>query len=254
MPEPTEIVASLPASQPLKVWERLCLVVGDDHDAGIYIARIEDFMGGNIVITSPEYVQGNTLLRDGVAVIVQVTREDAVYQFHSQIRQRSLGGANRGYLAPPTHLERVQRRRFVRIPVTQAVHYRRVASPLVEQVKCDRTDCQRATTIDISGGGAFVRLPEALAVRDLIVMQLDFLKKAGVTDCLLAVCQRAVNDKQGMAAGVEFVLANELSSHFTSAECRLLPQGVGRFDVAAQNKLVSFIFGEQISMRKKGLL
>lgn len=73
--------------KPLRVWEKIELLVGDGDSAGHYLARIEDFINGGIVITEPEFLSGNSLMRENADIMVVVCREDAMYQFASTIRK-----------------------------------------------------------------------------------------------------------------------------------------------------------------------
>jgi len=117
----------------LKVWEKLRLVVGEGSQAGIYEARVEDFINGGVVITAPEFIGGHSLLRNGVQVVVQITREDAAYQFDSLVRMLPGDDSKRIILTPPRHLQRIQRRQFARVEYSSRV--------VVAHIKPDQDFC-----------------------------------------------------------------------------------------------------------------
>ena len=139
----------LRSGQPLKVWEPIEIVVGDGSDAGRYRARIEDFINGGIVITAPEYIDGNTLLRHDLHVTVNICRDDAVYQFDSQIKRVVSGNRKTLILTPPRGIRRVQRRRFVRIELFERLTYAKVNPVLAWQDYEERVQWHQTSTCDI---------------------------------------------------------------------------------------------------------
>ncbi|RKX25695.1 MAG: hypothetical protein DRP45_05340, partial [Candidatus Zixiibacteriota bacterium] len=108
-------------TQTLRVWEMIRIIVGEGSDAGHYRARIEDMVPESLVITAPVFVSGKTLLRHGLSVNVQITREDAAYGFQSVVRVEKTPGGRRTTLTPPTEMRRVQRRLFARAEIPTSI-------------------------------------------------------------------------------------------------------------------------------------
>ena len=88
-------------AQPLKLWERIELIVGEGDSSGHYWSRVEDFINDGILISEPEFLGGNTLLREKCEVMVVITRTDAAYRFYSRIRTFSNQGGRKLLLRPP---------------------------------------------------------------------------------------------------------------------------------------------------------
>ncbi len=241
-------------SQPLKIWEKIRIIVSSGTESGEYEARIEDFINGGIVITKPEFVQGKTLLRDDSPVLVQFTREDAAYQFVSRIKRASLKGASRTLLAPPRSFQRVQRRLFVRIETSTEVAY----APIVAEGKWDNwkdgLHWKNSRCVDISGGGVLLKATDELRTGMLLLMKLEFFKKHDLPDWVVGICRRVFSKEGQHLAGVEFLLANQLLEFLSRKILAQLPESVTEFDTITQNRLVSDIFSEQVELRQKGLL
>ena len=137
-------------SRPLKVWEKIELVVGDGDEKGVYISRIEDFVGGGIIITNPEFQEGNTLMRDNCSVEVMITKDDAVYSFSSRIRKFKSPRKNLYILTPPQNIRRVQRRQFVRIDYFEKIQIAPIGEQNHLKMEFEWTD---GTCVNVSGGG-----------------------------------------------------------------------------------------------------
>ena len=118
----------------------------------------------------------------------------------------------------------------------------------------DALTWHESTTVDLSGGGALIRVSEELTADDRVLIRLALFQGLGLPETVAAVCRRAAVREQQRLAGLEFILSDYLRKHFDSRELEQLPASVGLFDRAAQNKLVNFIFQQQVELRQKGLL
>jgi len=240
--------------QPLKLWERIVVVVGEGAEAGRYASRIEDFAGDCLVITEPQFLSGNTLLRDGLHVSVQLTRDDAIYQFESRISRGSESTNGQALLSAPHDFRRVQRRLFVRIGMRERVEYAIVTSTVDWSCWQQSLTWVEAQTIDISGGGMRIEATEEVAVGSLLLLRLRSLRPDMLPEFVFAVCRRIMNDHEGKSLGLEFVLAERLDRTPGAPPPVMLSSPLTQFNNAAQNKLVVWIFNKQIAMRQKGLL
>lgn len=241
-------------TQPLKLWEKLEIVASDGDQAGFYAARIEDFIGEGIVISSPEYIRGRTLLRENSEVLIVFTRDDAAYQCRSRIRMYPTSDKNFYILTPPGRIKRVQRRQFVRIEMLQRIRYARVGPVMDWEDYAERLDWIESTTLNMSGGGLALKLDSDLDLLDRVFLQIDLFPKQGLPAIVAGIVRRTFAIEKQKIAGVEFIVCDRLKEHFSSADLKRLPAPVTRFDRRAQNRLVTFIFQQEIELRKKGLL
>jgi c-di-GMP-binding flagellar brake protein YcgR len=244
-------LASLPT--PLKLWEKVDVVIGENIDSGKYTARIEDILPNSILISEPEFVSGAVRLREGVVVTIFITRDDASYKFDSVIHQVQRDHLPVFSLMIPKEIHRVQRRQYVRIECNERVSILRIDDTLSEKEITARP-WRDTVAIDLSGGGSCLRTHELWNSGERIALRIPFLKTIGVSSLLIAICCRSYEKEGRFYVGVEFIRRNDLSRHFSESELKLLPVGYDGFDHHNQNRLVNFIFQQQIELRKKGLL
>ena len=246
--------ATVGLSQPLRVWEKIELQVGDGPEAGRYLARIQDFINGGIVITDPEFLSGNLLLRENSTVAVIVNRNDAMYQFFSTIKRAIGKGGRQFILSPPRRYERVQRRMFARVNMQTKLSYSRIV-PLGDwQSYDDRLTWHHTWTINVSAGGTLFRAADELPPNALLLLRMEYLKELQLPEVVVAEARRCARAESEWQCGARFLLAEMLPAHLEPRELSALPASIRRFDRNAQNRLASAVFTLQIELRKKGLL
>ncbi len=240
--------------QGLKVWEKITIVVGEESDAGLYEARVEEVINGGIVITNPEFVSGKTLLRNDLSVTVQVTRDDAAYQFRSSIKSQLFEGRKRVVLTPPSSFQRLQRRQFVRVETPARVQYAAV-SRNTDWVRWQEEVAWHSTFAkDISAGGVLICLDDALHSTDILALKIDIFADLGLPETLLASgCRKFSRDDQRFC-GMKFICEDMLREYFSAEDIRLMPDVLKSFNKIAQDRLVTFLFHKQVELRRKGLI
>ena len=234
-------------SQPLGIWEKLEIIVSTDDKRGFYLARIEDFDAGGIVMTMPELIGGKHILKNNDIVTVMVTKGDAIYQFTSRFRKVVSNVKNLYLLSPPEKIKRVQRRHFVRIDHTEKIEY-----AFVDDIT-DPGDFRwhPATMINISGGGILFKTKGVLKKGDMILVKTILFSEMGIAQPLLGFCCRSVREKKENCYGVEFVRIENILSYMDERYMKLLPDSVSHFDYRMQEKMITFIFKKQVESRKK---
>lgn len=242
------------STEPLKLWEKIEIVVGEGPSAGHYAARIEDFQEHGVVVTPPELVSGNTLLSSGCICLVMLTRDDAVYKFSTRIRTVETLNHRLYVLDPPQNVRRVQRRQYVRIDLWEKTRFAIVEK--YAENKEGESDLQwdDGIIIDFSAGGVLLRSSDEIAVGAILTLSLDFLSEPNLPQIIAAVCRRSFT-RDGLAmAGIEFLRRDLLDRVCNSAQLKRLPEAVRSFDKVAQNRLVTYVFKREVELRGKGLL
>ncbi len=240
--------------EPLILWERIEIDVNEGAESGQYVARIEDFVAGGIVISTPEFVRGSTLLRENSEVTVVITREDAVYLFNSSIRQIRRHQKRSYQLTLPKNIQRIQRRQFVRIGLNARALYVNLTADQTATNDSGQFKWWGAKVIDISGGGMLMKVHEGLHQQDLLLLKVPFLAEIGLPETTAGICRRVFSKRNEVLAGIEFITSGRLAHYFNQGELMNLPQSIKDFDRAAQNRLAAYVFNQQIELRKKGLL
>jgi len=241
-------------NNPLKIWEPIEIMIGDGTEQGRYRSRIEDFINGGIVISEPAFLEGSTLLRNDMDVVVMITRDDAVYQFTSHIRQTFTSGGRNLILSPPRNIRRVQRRLFCRVETMEELSYALIDPSMDWDDYDENLHWKTTATRDISGGGVLMRLEEPIDLEQLMLLRLNLPEIVEFPEIIVGVCRRVFDQDSLWWAGVEFLVAGRLGRFFSSDETKRLPSAVGQYDSAAQARLVSYTFNKQIDLRNKGLL
>ncbi len=238
----------------LRIWEKIRIVAGDGPEAGYYEARVEDVINGGVMVTNPELVGGKTLLRHGMMVRVQMTRTDAAYEFESRIRVQVLNGTRRVILSPPRRTQRVQRRLFVRVELSVHVRYALVDDDTDWTDFMTRLHWNHSYTRDISGGGILLRLVEPIESGALLAMDIEMFEKIHSSRLILGKCYRTIREEGETYAGVKFLLAEGLRENVKGKALDFIPPAFRQFGRKDQDKLVTFLFNEQIELRRKGLI
>lgn len=242
------------ATAELRIWDKLRILVGDERDAGVYVSRIEEIINGGIIITHPEFVSGNSLLRNDLPVIVQIAREDAAYQFHSCIRVQGAETSRRFILTPPRGLQRVQRRMFARVEFPTRVMY----APLPADSKWQNWEkngvwCE-TNAVNLSAGGLLMESSEDMRAGMLVALRISELHQADLLTDFLGVCRRSFLSEGKRYAGFEFIPGSDLGRYLSRGDISRLPAKYKQFDRRTQDRLVNFLFQKQIELRQKGLI
>ena len=242
------------STQPLKLWEKIEIVVGEGPGAGHYASRIEDFLKHGIVVTSPELVSGSTLLSNGCFCLVMLTREDAVYQFGTRIRTVETSNQRLYVLDPPKNVRRVQRRQYVRIDFWENTSFAIIEKNTDDMTGESDLQWRKGIIIDFSAGGVLLRSNDEIEVGAILVLTLDFLNEPGLPRIVAAVCRRSFTKDGLEMAGIEFLRSELLNRSCDPTQLKKLPEAVRSFDLTVQNSLVTYVFKREVELRGKGLL
>ena len=242
------------ATSDLRIWDKLRILVGDERDAGVYVSRVEEIINGGIIITNPEFVSGNSLLRNDLPVIVQIAREDAAYQFHSRIRVQGADASRRFILTPPRGLQRVQRRMFARVDFPTRVVYAQLPTDSNWQNWEKNGGWCETNAVNLSAGGILMKSSDDMKPGILIALQIGELRQPGLPTDFLAVCRRNFLYEGKRCAGFEFIFGSDLDRYLSKGDISRLPDKYKQFDRHIQDRLVTLLFQKQIELRQKGLI
>lgn len=240
--------------KPLKIWDKIELVIGEGKDVAVYLTRVEDFVAGGIVVSDPERTRGKPQVMENIVVLVLVQGDDAVYQFRSKMKRFASENSRRYILSPPTSVRRVQRRQFVRIDYTGRVRYLDLQIDDIEAFDFEQIEWQQSMSTNMSGGGVCMEIEEGIDLGDALLLQVACFPELELPETVVGVVRRLEYNQGATRAGIEFILRSDLTKHLSMALIRKLPRSIQEFDDRAQNELINFIFREQIDMRNKGLL
>lgn len=236
---------------PLIPWEKIQIVSMDDKEEGVYLSRVEDFNREGIIVSRPSFVGGKKLLAAHSQVYVHYRRPDAMYRFAAHMRPSGKRGDQTMQLYKLGRIERVQRRQYVRINYRSKLKY---ALLKVIPDSTDQLNWRMAETLNLSAGGMLIAVDSDVEEKDLMLIRLDHAARVGLPGLVAAICRRRSRHEQKYFAGVEFITKESLHDFFSADDLKKLPSLISQFSAHMQNKLVRFVFDEQIKERQKGLL
>ncbi len=236
---------------PLDIWERVEIVVEENDDVGIYVARIDDFNKDGIVITQPEWIKGSKFMISNAKVFVRFAKSDALYQFPAQTRRLAGKEAGNLQLFNIGSIRRLQRREFVRVDYVTKMTY-----TVLENMKNEKQKFNwlPSLTTNISAGGLLMKIDDRVETDHLLLLKITNYAELNIPRFVVAICRRILRNGEYLLAGVEFVVQENLHNYLKPEDLERLPVQVKKFNIQNQNKLVRFVFEEQIKERNKGLL
>lgn len=201
-------------------------VIEGDYQ-GYYSSRIEGINDEEFLLALPFIGTVPVPIRLGERISIYSVSDDAVYRIDGEIIKRQLEPVPLLQVKIDKNIVRVQRRRYVRVPIVLNIQYK-----LKEEGKVYYTYSK-----DISGGGARIILPEPLRVRDIIDMRIELPSPEAPISCEGEIVwvdrqEILVNNKREeiIHAGVSFTLIEEKE----------------------RERLIRFLFDYQRNLIKKG--
>ena len=237
------------------IWERLQLHTGLAGSEGVYSCRVADIYPDRLMISRPIFDYGHSLLADNRRVDVTFTRADAAYTFTARLQESEPRSSESMFLTELGEVHRFQRRRFVRLDISEPVGYQLFRRPLTAPVSISAAAFRFSRSINISAGGMLLLVSDDVKAGDLMLLDFTRASIQQFPRNAVAICRHNRPDiENGPAAGVELLLSEDITLHLSPGETTHLPEVATRFDIRRQNALVAELFALQVSLRHKGLL
>ncbi len=235
--------------EPLIIWEKVEILTSSDANAGLYMARIEDILENGLIITQPEFIKGEILLRDKSDIILHITKADAIYCFHATIKKIKNNGRVQYHLSKPIFVQRMQRREFARVVYSTPVEY-----TLFNEQYSSKQKWYRSYSWDISGNGILIEAKDFVKPGSLVLLKIQLFEELNINLPVLGRSSRTILDNNTRLSGIGFIVSSEIFGYKKNYPINKVPNLAENFSLSAQEKLVAFVFNQQIEQRKKGLL
>lgn len=150
-----------------KLYEGLSveLVIAKGEYQGRYRTRIEE-IGTRILSIGVPVAQGQFIpLREGTELELIFANDICAYSFFTTIIKRIALPVPTFILEFPSKIHKIQRRKYVRVPVIRTIKYRVLDKAGISEEK-------EAYMFDLSGGGLLMTTTEKLEPATLILIQL----------------------------------------------------------------------------------
>jgi len=221
-------------------YEEHDLVVGERIDIEVeepdgflksYPSKVYDILDSTHIVLAGPIEKGKiVLISIGQSARIVYYREDGYYRLYGIIEKRYKADKDiflyvfnfNGFK------EKIQRRNYFRLKIILPVYFRKITAD--EEVADN--PIHKAYTLDISGGGMRIAVPKKIS-----------LKEGDILQCLVSLENSDINIK------------GEVVRISSSAENNMMEVGIAFRDIHpnVQDRLIAFIFKQQLKIIQKGL-
>lgn len=237
----------------VSIWDKVEIILNEADKQGVYISRIEDIRRDGLIASRPDFVNGTSLLRSNAHVYIQYSRPDAMYRFAAILRPIPGDTDGKVHLFSLGRIERVQRREFVRILKRIDLIYSLLKNSS-SGFLMDSLIWHNSYSRDISAGGISMRVNDDIRDGDILLIRINEYNIIGLPRYVAVICRRIFAREDFRFGGLEFITKTKLLKHFRPEEIRKLPPAVKRFDDMVRNRMVRYVFDEQVKERQKGII
>jgi c-di-GMP-binding flagellar brake protein YcgR len=236
----------------MNLWERVTLSIEKYGKKSDFLTRVEDIRRDSFILEMPIRQTGELHLSKGDKVEVSYSRADAVYSFKASILDLFEGDAKTIRISKGSQIDRIQRRRYVRLDISGKISFHKIAEG--EESQEGLGPELNGVLLNISAGGLLFESPVKIKTSGFIVLSFT-LKGSHNLQNILAVVKRCEGSKsKGYLVGAEFLTKANLAAYGLESLAEYLPPGSGTFDENLQKLVIKFIYDQQVELRKKGLL
>lgn len=147
---------------------------------GYYKSSIED-VDGNLIAISIPIKDGEYLpLNKGEKIDIIYFYLNDIYKFQTMVVNRKADRIPLLQIDYPKEVFKIQRRKFVRVPIICSINYERLSEVSdASRVKFSNESKPifKATMVDLSGGGAKIRLKETVKSGDILIVHVPMEKE-----------------------------------------------------------------------------
>lgn len=181
-------------------------------DDGVYRCTVQDvtdeYLAISVPINNGRYIPLN---RGERIEIVYYEDRDNIFRFIGVVTGRKVERIPVILLEIPDKVERIQRRRFVRVPVIQYVNISKVEPNLsmlrIEMMAKNKEIASKATLIDLSGGGLRLKVDSDINIGDMLVVILPLTTREVILKG--KVVRVEIDDEKRRICGIDFIELSE---------------------------------------------
>lgn len=209
-----------------KIFEGLSveMIVHDGEYKGRYRTKVEE-VGERILSVGVPVLEGQFIpLREGTEIQVIFSDQTSAYSFTSKIIRRIAVPIPTFIIEYPNRINKVQRRKFVRVPYVTTIKYQIIERNGFSEVK-------NGFMINLSGGGMLFKSNTPILLKSIIIIKV----KLGDSEMEIP------------AMVIRCTLEEEKDTYMISAQFHEISEKV-------RDKIINYVFEIQREMRKKGLV
>ncbi len=166
----------------------------------------DEYIAISIPINSGEYIP----LSKGTAIDVIYYEEENLYKFQSSVIGRKFENIPILLIAKPKDVKKIQRRKYVRIPIICTIKYVNLKNaPKTDPKTIKNSEYMKALLLDLSGGGLKVKTSVEVKLDEFLLVSLNINKE----DILIVgQAKRIIKDDEGrFDCGLSFEFLDTLT-------------------------------------------
>jgi len=174
-------------------------------DEKYFNSNIQDITDEYIGISIPINAGGYVPLSKGTTIDVIFYEDENCYKFESSIIGRKFENIPILLIAKPKEIKKIQRRKYVRIPLISTVKYKNLKNePRTNPSTVEKSEYLQAVLVDLSGGGMRVKVSEEIKLNDFLLVSLT-INKEDIP--IVGQAKRIIKDDEGrFICGLSFEL------------------------------------------------
>jgi c-di-GMP-binding flagellar brake protein YcgR len=172
-------------------------------DEKYFNSNIQDVTEEHIAISIPMNSDQYLPLPKGTIIEVIYYEEENLYKFKSVVIGRKFENIPILLIAKPREIKKIQRRKYVRVSIVNAVKYVNLKNaPKTDPKAVLNSEYSKAILLDLSGGGMRVKVSEKIKLNDYLLVSLTVDKE----DILIVgQAMRIIKDDEGrFSCGLSF--------------------------------------------------
>jgi len=182
-----------------KVNKKLEILVDEKYFNSNIQDVTDEYIAINIPMSYGEYLP----LSKGTVVEAIYYEEENIYKFKSLVIGRKFENIPIILLSKPTEIQKVQRRKYFRIPLISGIKYKNLKNnPQINPKSVAKSEYAKALLVDLSGGGMKIKVSEQVNLNDFLLVSLTIDNQ---TVLIVTQAMRIVKDDEGrFTCGLSF--------------------------------------------------
>jgi c-di-GMP-binding flagellar brake protein YcgR len=174
-----------------KVNKKLELLVDEKYFNSNIQDITEEYIAINIPMSAGQYLP----LSNGTTLEVIYYEEENIYKFKSSVIGRRFENIPIILLAQPKEIQKIQRRKYFRIPLISSVKYKNLKNnPKTNPSTIKDSEYSKALMVDLSGGGMKVKVSQQVKLDDFLLVSLTIDNENVL---IVGQAMRVVKDDEG---------------------------------------------------------
>lgn len=152
----------------LKINDRVEVIKDEKAYKALIIDIREDFLTINLPVNDGNYLM---LYPSEKIEMTSYLEDGRCFKFYSEVIIRGKENNILFYkISPPFDIEKIQRRNFFRVDLTNDIHYKKIT--LVEEEDYDTIPYKRGLMVDLSAGGLKLKARDNISKDDLLLIKM----------------------------------------------------------------------------------